>query len=218
MPGKADQVRELLSAAGETYAAQAGIRLADKPAALYQLLVLSLLLSTRIKAEIAVAACRELISAGFSTPRKMRDASWQQRVDALGRAHYRRYDESTATRLGDGASMLLDRYGGDLRRLADRAGSGSVDDGRAGRTSELLQEFDGIGPVGADIFLREAQAVWPWLRPYLDERVQAAAEKFGLPTDARRLAELAGTADLSRLSAALMHASLDRRLRTRLTG
>ncbi len=32
----------------------------------------------------------------------MSEASWQDRVDALGRGHYRRYDERTATmRLGE---------------------------------------------------------------------------------------------------------------------
>lgn len=36
----------------------------------------------------------------------MLDATWQQRVDALGRAHYVRYDESTATAL---VRVSLDR-------------------------------------------------------------------------------------------------------------
>jgi hypothetical protein len=42
--------------------------------------------------------------------------SWQDRVDALGRGLYRRYDERTATMVGDTADMLIDRWGGDLRR------------------------------------------------------------------------------------------------------
>jgi hypothetical protein len=63
----------------------------------YRLLVLSVLLSTRIKADIAVAAASELTDAGMGTAKGMLDASWQDRVDALGRAHYKRYDESIAT-------------------------------------------------------------------------------------------------------------------------
>lgn len=35
-----------------------------------------------------------------------------------------------------------------------------------------LEEFPGIGPAGASVFLREAQAVWPSVAPYADERVQ----------------------------------------------
>ena len=36
-------------------------------------------------------------------------ASWQDRVDAPGLGHSRRYDESTAAMLGDGASPLCGR-------------------------------------------------------------------------------------------------------------
>ena len=86
-------VRALLDRQKTTYAAQAGIRLRNTPAPLYQLLVLAMLLSARIKADIAVAAARELFDAGMRDPRSMAKASWQERVDALGRGGYRRYDE-----------------------------------------------------------------------------------------------------------------------------
>lgn len=207
-----ETIRRLLKVAGRSYARQAGIRLTDKPASLYQLQVLALLLSTRINSSIAVAAARELRAAGYTTPQRMADASRHDLVAALGRAHYRRYDESTATRLGQGARLLLDRYGGDLRRLAQQGGQDPD------RVAELLREFPGIGPLGAAIFLREAQPVWKWLQPYLDQRVAEAAEQFGLPHTARGLASAAGTADLSRLSAALIQASTDRELRAKVVG
>lgn len=107
-------VHVLLDRFGRTYAEEAGIRLADKPAPLYQLLVLTTLLSARISADVAVAAARELFAAGYGTPQRMRQASWQDRVDALGRGHYRRYDERTATILGDAAGYLMERWHGDL--------------------------------------------------------------------------------------------------------
>ncbi len=197
LPDGMDTVRALLDRAGRTYADEAGITLADKPAPLYRLLVLATLLSTRIKADIAVAAAREL--KGFGTPRRMVDATWQQRVDALGRAHYVRYDESTATALGDGARLLLDEWGGDLRKLRG-------DDLRAG-----LRRFPRLGPVGVDIFCREAQAVWPELRPYLDRKTLDGAKKIGLPTDADKLADLVPKRDLPRLAAALVRVSLDKK-------
>jgi hypothetical protein len=40
----------------------------------------------------------------------MREASWQDRVDALGRGHYRPYDERTSTMLCEAAGQLLDRW------------------------------------------------------------------------------------------------------------
>ncbi|TCO59488.1 hypothetical protein [Actinocrispum wychmicini] len=83
-----------------TYAEEAGIHLRDKPSPLYQRLVLSMLLSTRICAGIAVATARELFAAGWYTPRRMADSTWQQRVDALGRGGYARYDEKHGNSAG----------------------------------------------------------------------------------------------------------------------
>ena len=197
------QVATLLDQFGQTYAQEAGIRLADKPSPLYELLVLATLLSARISAAIAVAAARELFAAGYRTPRAMQEASWQDRVDALGRGHYKRYDERTATMLGNGAALAVDRWHGDLRRLRDEA------DGEPGRIESLLQEFPGIGPSGAGIFLREVQGVWPSVAPYLDDRVRQGARELGWPDEPEALAGRAGSGeDLTRLAAALVRVTL----------
>ncbi|MGP5708386.1 endonuclease [Brachybacterium alimentarium] len=201
----------LLEDHGTTYAHQAGIRLADKPSLLYRLLVLATLLSTRIDADIAVAAARELSAAGFRTPQRMLDATWQQRVDALGRGHYRRYDESTATRLGDGAQLLLDTYRGDLRSLR------SAGDGPQG-VLERLQDFPGIGPTGAAIFVREAQGLWPELAPFFDRKALDGARRLGLPEDPETLDTLIDPADRARLAAALVRAALRKVRPADLTG
>jgi hypothetical protein len=204
-----DTVDRLLDEAGQTYAAQAGIRLEDKPAALYRLLVLAVLLSTRIRADIAVAAARELVSAGLGTPKAMLEASWQDRVDALGRAHYKRYDESTATALGDGARLLLDEYRGDLRRLRERAAGDPV------KIKELLTEFPRLGPVGADIFAREAQAVWPELAPGLDGKALDGARRVGLPDSPEELTALVPRQRQAELASALVRVALDKKLAER---
>jgi hypothetical protein len=115
-------VEALLDRYGSTYAGEAGIRLADRPKPLYQLLVLATLLSARISADVAVAAAKELFAAGCGTPEGMRKATWQDRVDALGRGHYRRYDERTATMLGDGAELIIDRWKGATRPAATSGG------------------------------------------------------------------------------------------------
>ncbi|MYR04915.1 endonuclease [Gordonia sp. SID5947] len=196
----------LVERAGRTYADEAGIPLKDTPAPLFQLLVLSLLLSARISADIAVAAARELYSAGYRTPEKMADAQWQALVDALGRGHYVRYDESTATRLGEAGQKVLDEHHGDLRTLAAKA------DGDVERAAALLQEFTGIGPVGADVFLREVQAVWEWVAPYFDKRALSSATEVGLPDDPTELGELADGRPAV-LAAALVRASLDKDVR-----
>ena len=112
-----DVARDLVRQHGQTYAEQAGITLRDKPAPLFQLLVLTMLSSARIAADIAVSSTRELFAAGWRTPEKLRDASWQERVDALVRGGYRRHDESTSTQLENLATHVIDVHDGDPRRL-----------------------------------------------------------------------------------------------------
>lgn len=197
-------VRQLLEEYGQTHAEEAGIRLRNTPAPLYRLLTLCVLFAIRIKADIAVAAAREIFAAGIRTPQAMAEASWRDLVHALGRAHYVRYDESTATALGNGARFVLDRYRGDLRRLREEAA------GDPERIRELLQEIPRIGPVGADIFCREAQGLWPELRPSFDSRACHGAAELGLPTSPEELAALVDDADLPRLAAALVRADLAR--------
>ncbi|GGV37308.1 endonuclease [Actinomadura cremea] len=199
-------VKRLLRESGETFSEEAGFELKDTPSALFKLLVLTNLLSARISSGIALAAARELFAAGGGTARGMAGLSWQDRVDALGRGHYVRYDESTASRLGDTAEIVQDRYKGDLRRLAIEA---ERDRRKAG---DLLREFPGVGPTGVDIFCREAQAVWPWLRPYIDDQVKKGADRLGLPTDPDELAGEVADKDLARLTAALVRVGRDKKL------
>ncbi|MGH3312364.1 MAG: endonuclease [Streptomyces sp.] len=194
-------VRALLDLHGRTYAGQAGIALRDTPSPLYRLLVLSLLLSARIQASIAVAASRALSDAGLRDPRRMSEASWQQRVDALGVGGYRRYDERTATQLGDGAELLLREYRGDLRRLREDPDP-----------KKRLLDVPGIGPTGTDIFLREVQEVWPEFGPYFDGKAQQGAERLGLPRSAEKLSGLVAERDRARLAAGLVRAALDKKV------
>lgn len=194
----------LVEECGRTYAEEAGIRLKGTPQPLYQLLVLSLLLSARIRASVAVAAARALFGHGMRTPRRMADATWQQRVDALGEGHYRRYDERTATQLGEGAQLVLDTWRGDLRRLREEA------DGDRDRLMEGLRRVPGIGPAGADIFVREVQSLWPETGPWLGAKALQGAEQLGLPTSPGKLAQAARGHDDARFAAALVRAALDK--------
>lgn len=196
-------VERLVERAGRTYAEAAGIALADRPAPLYQLLVLATVLAKPISADLGVAAAAELRRTGFTTAAHMRASTWQSRVDALGRAHYRRYDESTATLLGESAELLDRHHRGDLRRVAEEAQRD------VSAMTARLEDLPGLGPVAAGIFLREVQAVWPWVRPYVDDRMVLGAARVGLPEDPGRLGRLVAGASSERLAAALVRVSLD---------
>jgi endonuclease III len=195
-------VQRLLNVAGTTYAAEAGVRISDKPMPLFQLLVLCMLASKPIDAAIAMRAGHELFSDGLRTPKAVLDSDRRTMIDAFGRAHYARYDESSATRLTEIAQLVVDEYSGDLREIARRS------DADIGAAKRMLKKFKGIGDTGADIYLREVQDVWPWVRPYFDKRAASAAKALGLPRDPTKLGALAPRAN-ARLAAALVRASLD---------
>ena len=207
-PDPSRTCRELLERDGRTYAEEGEVGLRDEPAPLYRLLVLATLASTRIRAEVAAAAARELWAAGFTTPQRMRDSTWQQRVDALGRGGYRRYDESTATALAEGAEVVRDRWDDDVRTVRERcAGSEQLADGLAGGLAETVAEevqaVPRLGPVGAGIFVREVQAVWRDLEPYLDGRAADAAAAAGLSRQPDRLAAHVPDGSFAALAATL---------------
>jgi endonuclease III len=209
MKATEDTVRRLLDEAGTTYADQAGIRLDDKPMPLFELLVLCMLASKPIDANIAVRAAQEIFGEKLRTPDAVLDAERTTMIEAFGRAGYARYDESSATRLVDIATAVRDDYHGDLRGLAARSEHDTA------TAKRLLEEFTGIGDTGSDIFLREVQDVWPWVRPHFDDRAIAAARDLGLPGDPKKLADLAGHG-CAPLAAALVRVSLDSDLRDKI--
>ncbi|MBC9734356.1 endonuclease [Nocardioides marmotae] len=205
MTSERDLVARLLERHGTTYAEEAGIPLADEPAPLWQLLVLTLLLSARIRSATAVAATRELLAAGCTTPEATRGLSRGRIVVALGRGGYRRYDERTANQLAELARVVLDEHGGDLRRMHEACADVPA-------LEAALQRFTGIGPAGAAIYVREVQGVRPEVAPYVDGLAARGAARLGLPTAPAALAALAARVDpaptaLPRLVAACVRAA-----------
>ncbi len=204
-------VQRLLKEAGTTYAEEAGIRINDKPMPLFQLLVLCMLASKPIDATTAMRAASELFSAGLRTPKAVLASDRPSMITAFDRAHYVRYDESSAARLTDIAARVQHDYAGDLRDIAARS-KHSIE-----AATRMLKQFKGIGDTGADIYLRDVQDVWTWVRPYFDDRATAAAEALGLPTDPDKLSALAPRAN-ARLAAALVRSALDDDVRQRVAG
>lgn len=196
-------VSAVLDRHGRTFTQSLGIEVAENtPAPLFQTLCLSLLFSARIRASIAVDAMRALLDAGWTTADHMARANWQARVRVLNDAGYARFDEKTSTMLGEASNLLIERYGGDLRRLRRQA------DRQPAEERRLLKEFNGIGDVGVDIFFRDVQAAWTELRPFVDSKATEGARRIGLPTSASALSELVSERDFPRLVTALVRMEL----------
>ncbi len=189
----------LIAEHGTTFADELGIDVAkDTPQPLFELLVASILLASRIQHRLALQAWRELHDAGLRNAEKLAGAEAKEVWGALDRGNYLR-KERTTDLLQSAAQQVVDTYGGDLRKLHAAA------DGDAARAAELLQELKGIGETGAEIFLREVQVAWTDLQPYFGPRAKEAARSHGLPSSDERLAELG---DPAVVGAALIRAGL----------
>jgi len=193
----------LLDEHGRTFADELSLDVAkNTPSPLFGLLLASLLLSTRINAELAISAARELRKAGMTSADRVLAADDQAIWQALERGRYLRKDRTTPM-LRETAQLAAERYDGDLRKLRGEA-NGDVD-----RAAALLREFKGIGAVGSEIFLREVQVAWTELAPFAGERALAAAPDHDLPRDAAKLAKLVPASDFPRLAAALVRSRLE---------
>lgn len=185
---------------GRTFAAEAGIDLRDAPAPLFRLLVLACLLAAPVQHTTAIRATFALRPL-TRTAKALAEADPEDVSRALTTAGYWRFHHTKSGLLVRAATDVVDRCGGDLRRLYREADS-------ADSLHRTLRRIPGVGAQAAHIVLREAQGVWPDLQPYLDARVLDGAARLGLPTDPGELAALVDPVELPRLAAGCVRATL----------
>lgn len=135
-------------------ASELGIELApEDDASLFKWFIASFLMGKRIQAPIAAQAYRVIVEQeGRDTARKLQHCTAGELVRMLGRAHYVRYDETTAQRLLDLSAKLNAEYAGKITQIRDASGD------RPG-FEKRLGEFEGVGPKTIEIFMRDAARV-----------------------------------------------------------
>ncbi|MEV0430647.1 hypothetical protein [Micromonospora sp. NPDC050495] len=197
-----------LAGDGRGFAEQYGFRVTNNPAQLFQVLYLSVLLARRGDFRKAVDAAAALRDAGWDSAARMARSLHEDRVRVLRGAGQRGDVDALAATLGDLARTVVDRYRGDLRRLRTGAHQDPA------RERRLLTALPGVDDAVADLFLREAQAVWREVAPVADRRALAAARRLGLGRSAQDLAGLAGSGESERLAwlvGALARVDLEKR-------
>jgi endonuclease III len=134
----------------------------------------SLLFGGRITEGIAKNTYRALRRHRLLTPRSILDATWEYLVDPIMReGGYVRYDGRKSTQLLRDSEKLLNEYGGSLQRLHREATSPQDLEAR-------LVEFHGVGPVTANIFLRELRPHWAKADPLPLPAVCQEAQELGI--------------------------------------
>lgn len=135
------------------YAKELGIDLASRQETEYfKWFLACLLFGKPIQQEVARRAYFEFVKEGLITPDAIIRAGWDKLVEVLDRGHYVRYDFSTATKLLDISKTLKEKYG----TLTDFLKQFKTID----ELSSRLQEFKGVGPKTAEIFLRDIAPIF----------------------------------------------------------
>lgn len=133
---------------GTTSASDLGLDL-DRatPQQLYRWFLVCLLFGRPIQQELAIGAWHSLLDAGFTSPKKFDGASRERLRKVLDDGGYGRFDYLMSDELHAVMSAVVDRYDS-VNRLVRTASSRHDLESR-------LQEFDGVGPTTARIFLRD---------------------------------------------------------------
>lgn len=134
----------------------------------------SLLFGGRISETIARRTYESFCRHALVTPQQIIDAGWDFLVNPIMRdGGYVRYDGRKSDQVLRDCRMLLDQYGGRLSRLHAAARD-------ARDLEDRLLAFYGVGPVTANIFLRELRPFWTKADPAPLPPVMSMAERLGI--------------------------------------
>lgn len=161
------------------YSEELGIDLAGKTDRQYfRWFLASMLFGGHISETIARHTYRAFEQHELMTPKKILSAGWDYLVFPVMReGGYVRYDGRKSDQILRDCRMLLDEYDGSLIRLHGMASD------KHDLESRLLA-FYGVGPVTANIFLRELRPHWRKADPEPLPAVTEKAVEMGLDLDA----------------------------------
>jgi len=142
------------------YSEELGIELSARADEQYfRWFLASLLFGGHISEAIARHTYQAFCRHRLTTPRQVLTAGWDFLVNPIMReGGYVRYDFSKSDQILRDCQMLVDEYDGSLWRVHEVA----VD---APDLEARLLAFYGVGPVTANIFLRELRPFWPKADP-----------------------------------------------------
>lgn len=156
------------------YSEELGIDLSGGDDAHFRWFLASVLYGGRISETIARHTYQAFVRHRLTTPRRILRKGWDFLVNPVMReGGYVRYDGRKSDQVLRDAKLLMTEYGGRLSRLHAVA--------RDARDLEnRLLAFHGIGPVTANIFLRELRPFWAKADPEPLPIVVNLARKLGV--------------------------------------
>lgn len=134
----------------------------------------SILFGARISATIAKNTYQALVRYKLLSPQAILNTGLDFLINPVMReGGYVRYDGRKSTQLLRDSEQLLRNYNGSLARLHEEAADSRDLERR-------LTAFFGVGPVTANIFLRELRPFWAKADPPPLPAVMTTAERYGI--------------------------------------
>ena len=163
-------LRKLLERYGKLFSQELGLDVEKEP---FRWFLASILFGARISTIIAKRTYEVYDEAGLTSAQKIAASNQETLINLHGRGGYVRYDGITADYIMGVSRKLLEKYDGDVEKL-DKISQNPEDlEGR-------LQEFRGVGPVTAKIFLRELRGLWKNADPEPTSIEIVATKKLGI--------------------------------------
>lgn len=129
----------------------------------------SLLFGARISETVAKNTYRAFVRHRLLSAPAIVAAPFQELLQIMAEGGYVRYDGITSRKVKAVAEKLIASYGGDLNALHEQAKD-------AHDLMARLQQFKGVGPTTASIFLRELRGIWAKANPPLGHLARLAAD------------------------------------------
>lgn len=139
---------------------------------LFKWFLASILFGARISETIAKNTYKIFEKFELLEPEKIMKAGWEFLVNPVMReGGYVRYDGKTSTQILRNCETLLNQYEGSLTKLHNASKNNN-------ELERRLMSFYGIGPITANIFLRELRPFWKKSNPEPLNIVKKLAKKY----------------------------------------
>lgn len=157
----------------ELYSEELGIYLKkNNNKEIFKWFLASILFGARISETIAKNTYKAFESYNLLRPRKILETGWDFLVNPIMReGGYVRYDGKTSTQILSNCETLIKKYQGSLLKIHEEAENSEDLENR-------LIKFYGIGPITANIFLRELRPFWEKANPEPLPIVKKMARKY----------------------------------------
>lgn len=175
---KRETIQTLVEKLGGKYSEVLGINLESRgEEEIFKWFLASVLFGAPITEKSVIKTFKCFEKYNVLTPEKIIETGWDGLVRILDEGGYTRYDFKTADKLLEVMRSLMEKHGGRLTNLYEKACSPQE------LERKLKSLGKGMGDITVGIFLRELRDIWDKAKPNPTSLVVLAAKNLGVVDD-----------------------------------